>query len=140
MTGYTIDEAAERMGLTKHTLRYYEREGLLPPIGKGTNGHRCYTEDDLGSVRFLQLLRATGMPIREMKAFVSMTWAGDDTIPERVKVLARYRQALVARMAADADHLERLDAKIDHYESVLAAHEATPEDITGVMASEASRS
>lgn len=130
MTTYTIDEAAERMGLTKHTLRYYEREGLLPAITKSSNGHRRYTEDDLGWVRFLQLLRATGMPIREMKTFMTITWAGDHTIPERVKVLTRYRQALVARMAADRDHLERLNSKIDYYAGVLAAQEASPEDIT----------
>ena len=140
MTGYTIDEAAGRMGLSKHTLRYYEREGLLPSIAKTSNGHRSYTEDDLGWVRFLQLLRATGMPIREMKAFVSITWAGDHTIPERVKVLTRYRQALVARMESDQEHLEKLNSKIDYYVGVLAAQEATPEDITGAMASERSAS
>jgi DNA-binding transcriptional MerR regulator len=138
MTGYTIDEAAERMGLSKHTLRYYEREGLLPSIAKTSNGHRSYTEEDLGSVRFLQLLRATGMPIREMKAFVTMTWAGDHTIPERVKVLARYRRALVARMESDREHLERLNSKIDYYAGALAAQDAIPEDITGGMASERS--
>lgn len=140
MTGYTIDEAAGRMGLSKHTLRYYEREGLLPSIAKTSNGHRSYTEDDLGWVRFLQLLRATGMPIREMKAFVSITLAGDHTIPERVKVLTRYRQALVARMESDQEHLEKLNSKIDYYVGVLAAQEATPEDITGAMASERSAS
>jgi DNA-binding transcriptional MerR regulator len=140
MTGYTIDEAAERMGLTKHTLRYYEREGLLPPIAKTSNGHRSYTEDDLGWVRFLQLLRATGMPIREMKEFVSITWAGDHTIPERVKVLTRYRQALVARMASDQDHLERLNGKIDYYVGVLAAQNATPEEIIRDVAPEAAAS
>jgi DNA-binding transcriptional MerR regulator len=140
MTGYTIDEAAGRMGLSKHTLRYYEREGLLPTIAKTSNGHRSYSEEDLGWVRFLQLLRATGMPIREMKAFVSITWAGDHTIPERVKVLTRYRQALVARMESDREHLEKLNSKIDYYAGVLSAQEATPEDITGGMASERSAS
>ena len=140
MTVYTIDEAAGRMGLSKHTLRYYEREGLLPSIAKTSNGHRSYTEDDLGWVRFLQLLRATGMPIREMKAFVNITWAGDHTIPERVKVLTRYRQALVVRMESDQEHLEKLNSKIDYYVGVLAAQEATPEDITGAMASERSAS
>jgi DNA-binding transcriptional MerR regulator len=61
---YTIDEAAARTGLTKHTLRYCEREGLLPPITKATSGHRRDADDDLGWVRMLQLLRAAGMPNR----------------------------------------------------------------------------
>jgi DNA-binding transcriptional MerR regulator len=91
MDSYTIDEAAARTGLSKHTLRYYEREGLLPPVGKAPSGHRRYTDDDIGWARFLQLLRATGMPIREAKEFVTLTWAGDHTIPQRVEVLSAYR-------------------------------------------------
>ena len=127
MDGLSIDQAAVATGISKHTLRYYEREGLLAPIAKGSNGHRRYSEDDLGWIRFLQLLRATGMPIREMTAFVELTHAGDHTIGDRVEVLAHYREALVARMAADRDHLERLDLKLEYYRGVLAV----PEDITG---------
>jgi len=131
MDGLTIDEAAERMGIAKHTLRYYEREGLLPPIAKGPNGHRRYTEDDLGWVRFLQLLRGTGMPIREMKSFVELTLAGDHTIGERVEVLERYRVQLRERMEADKERLAFLDHKIEYYSGVLALQNATPESIAG---------
>lgn len=116
---YTIEQAAERMGLTKHTLRYYEREGLLPPVAKGVNGHRRYSEEDLGWLKFLQLLRATGMPIREMKDFMALTWAGNHTIPDRVEVLTRYRAELVKRMAEDREHLAFLNRKIDTYASML---------------------
>jgi len=131
METFTIDEAATRMGVSKDTLRYYEKEGLLPQIAKGSNGHRRYTEDDLGWVKFLQLLRGTGMPIREMKSFVKLTWAGDHTIAERVEVLSRYRVALRERMAADREHLKFLDYKIDVYTDLLATQTAVPEDITG---------
>jgi DNA-binding transcriptional MerR regulator len=58
-----------------------------------SSGHRRYTDDDIGWVKFLQLLRATGMPIREAKEFVTLTWAGDHTIPQRVEVLTGYRDA-----------------------------------------------
>ena len=131
MDDYSIEEAAARTGLTKHTLRYYEREGLLPPIAKASSGHRRYTDDDIGWVRFLQLLRATGMPIREAKEFVTLTWAGDHTIPQRVEVLTAYRSALVERMAQDAEHLEILNRKVDFYTGVLEVREATPEDVAG---------
>jgi len=131
MHDYTIDEAAERTGLTKHTLRYYEREGLLPPIAKASSGHRRYSEDDIGWVKFLQLLRGTGMPIREAKEFVTLTWAGDQTIPQRVEVLTAYRVALVERMQQDVEHLEALNRKVEWYEGVLAVRVATPEDVTG---------
>ena len=131
MTGYTIDQAAERMGISKHTLRYYEREGLLAPVEKAANGHRRYTDDDLGWVHTLQLLRGTDMPIREMKDFVELTRAGDHTVAERVAVLTRYREELRERMTADVERMEFLNRKITIYSDMLAAREATPEDVTG---------
>ena len=133
MSEYTIDQAAERMGISKHTLRYYEREGLLPAIAKAASGHRRYTDDDLGWVKFLQLLRGTGMPIREMKSFVALTWAGDHTIAQRVEVLEKYRAALRARMAADREHMKYLDHKIDYYSGVLELQDAQPSDIANVQ-------
>jgi len=131
MTEFSIDEAAERMGISKHALRYYEREGLLRDIAKAANGHRRYTEDDLGWVRFLQLLRGTGMPIREMKRFVELTLAGDHTIAERVEVLTRYRISLTARMEADRENLRYLESKIDYYSGVLQLEHATPNEVAG---------
>ena len=131
MTGYTIDQVAERMGITKHTLRYYEREGLLAPVDKAASGHRRYTDADLGWVRTLQLLRGTGMPIREMKAFVELNRAGDQTVAQRIEVLRHYREELRARMVADVERMAFLDHKITVYTDMLAAREATPEDVTG---------
>lgn len=131
VSDHTIEEAAELTGVSKHTLRYYEREGLLPAIAKAPSGHRRYSEDDIGWIKFLQLLRATGMPIRDMKDFVALTHAGDHTIAQRVEVLERCREALVKRMAEDREHLERLNFKIDYYTSVLDARDATPERLIG---------
>lgn len=131
MTGYTIDQAAQRMGISKHTLRYYEREGLLAPVDKAANGHRRYTDGDLGWVRTLQLLRGTGMPIREMRDFVELTRAGDHTVADRVEVLRRYREELTERMAADIERMDFLNHKIGIYTDMLAAREAMPEDVTG---------
>ena len=129
MSDYTIDEAAARTGLSKHTLRYYEREGLLPPVAKASSGHRRYTENDLGWILLITRLRATGMPIREAKEFVTLTWAGDHTVAQRVEVLTAYRAALVERMARDVEHLEALNRKIGYYEDVVKAQSATPEDV-----------
>ena len=131
MTELSIDEAAERTGISKHTLRYYEREGLLHEIAKGPSGHRRYTEDDLGWVKFLQLLRGTGMPIREMKQFVELTHAGDHTIAERVEVLTRYRVSLAERMESDRRSMEFLERKIDYYSGVLELEQATPDTVAG---------
>lgn len=134
MSDLSIDQAAERMGISKHTLRYYEREGLLAEIAKGANGHRRYTEDDLGWIKFLQLLRGTGMPIREMKRFVELTHAGDHTIAERVEVLRQYRVSLTARMEADRESLQFLEHKIEYYSGVLELDHATPDAVAGAAA------
>ena len=71
------------------------------------------------------------MPIREMKSFVALTWAGDHTIAERVEVLERYRVTLRDRMAADGEQLKFLDFKIDYYAGMLSLQRADPQDITG---------
>ena len=66
--GMTIAEAAERSGLTSHTLRYYERDGLmLFPVERSSTGHRRYTERDLTWIELVSRLRATGMPIRDVR-------------------------------------------------------------------------
>lgn len=125
MTYLTIQEAADETGVSAHTLRYYERIGLLAPVGRGSGGHRRYSEADVGSIRFLSMLRATGMPIRDMTEFVTLTRAGDHTIPWRVDVLNKHRDSLRSRMANDATHLEALDRKIAIYEGILSQAKKT---------------
>ena len=74
----TIAEAAERTGLSPHTLRYYERDGLLlSGVGRSASGHRRYTEEDLGWIEMLTRLRATGMPIRDVRRYAELVRADD---------------------------------------------------------------
>jgi DNA-binding transcriptional MerR regulator len=116
--GYTIEDAAQRTGVTAHTLRYYERIGLLAPVGRAASGHRRYGEEDLGAVRFLTLLRQTGMPIRDMRRFVELTRAGEHTVPDRVEVLERHRDALAERLSLLTDHLKAIEHKIGVYQAL----------------------
>jgi DNA-binding transcriptional MerR regulator len=120
---YTIDEAAQRTGVSAHTLRYYERIGLLAPVGRATSGHRRYTAADLGSVEFLTLLRQTGMPIREMQVFVELTRAGDHTIARRVEVLEEHRDALEEQLALFNRHFAAIEHKIKVYRELLRSHD-----------------
>jgi DNA-binding transcriptional MerR regulator len=79
----TIGEVAERTGLTRHTLRYYERDGLMLGVDRGGSGHRRYSERDLGWIELITKLRATGMPIREVRRYAELVRAGhgnDDLI------------------------------------------------------------
>jgi DNA-binding transcriptional MerR regulator len=121
---YTIEEAARRTGVTTHTLRYYERIGLLDPPARAPSGHRRYTEGDLGLIEFLNCLRQTGMPIRGMQHFMELARAGDETIPDRVAALVAHREALAEQLALLRRHFEALTGKIEYYRVLL---EPTPE-------------
>ena len=113
---YTIQEAAEEMDLSAHTLRYYEKIGLLPAIQRGESGRRNYTEEDLGWVYWLKLLRESGMSIRAMKRYVEITRAGDHTIDERCTMLEEHRNHLRAQIEKLQGYLERLEQKVEFYQ------------------------
>lgn len=117
---YTIEEAARQTGLSTHTLRYYERIGLLEPIGRLSSGHRRYSDDDIAAVRFLTLLRQTGMPIRDMLRFVQMTRHGEQTIPARVQLLEAHRDALAEQLELLKAHFEAIQHKIGVYRAMLS--------------------
>ncbi|QSF58556.1 MerR family transcriptional regulator [Nocardioides sp. zg-1228] len=88
MTGLSIAEAAARSGLTAHTLRYYERDGLLlHAVERAPSGHRRYTEEDLRWIEMVTRLRATGMPIRDVRRYAALVRAGDGTEAERLGLL-----------------------------------------------------
>ncbi len=87
----SIAEAAEASGLSVHTLRYYERTGLLEPVRRNGSGHRRYRAADLERITFLTRLRATGMPIREVRRYAELMKAGEATNEERLALLEAHR-------------------------------------------------
>jgi DNA-binding transcriptional MerR regulator len=111
----TIAEAAEHSGVTAHTLRYYERAGLLPPISRDPAGHRRYNAAALGWVEFVAKLRATGMPIRDIQRYVALAREGDDTSRERMDLLEHHRERVQEQLAEASRCLQLIDEKIDHY-------------------------
>ena len=113
---YTIQEAAQEMDISAHTLRYYEKIGLLPSIQRSDNGRRNYTEEDLGWVYWLKLLRESGMSIRAMKRYVEITRAGDQTIDERCAMLEEHRNQLRAQIEKLERYLQRLEQKVEFYQ------------------------
>ncbi len=116
--GLTIAEAADRTGLTTHTLRYYERDGLmLAEVGRTSAGHRVYTERDLTWLVMLTRLRATGMPIREISAYAALCRARDGNEDERLALLRAHRRRVLDQLAEVTDHLGAIDNKIGLYES-----------------------
>jgi DNA-binding transcriptional MerR regulator len=115
----TISEAAEASGLTAHTLRYYERAGLLDPVGREAGGRRRYSDGDLSRIAFLTKLRATGMPIREVRKYAELLRDGDGNEGERLALLEAHRDQVRAALAEMGRNLELIDYKIDLYKEKI---------------------
>ncbi len=124
----TIAEAAAATGLSPHTLRYYERDGLLlDAVERAASGHRRYTERDLGWLHLLTRLRATGMPIREIREYADLVRRGEGTEPQRLALLQAHRDAVRAQLAEAAEHLAAIEMKIDLYAGRLGTGMPVPE-------------
>jgi DNA-binding transcriptional MerR regulator len=119
----TIQEVTRATGLSAHTLRYYERIGLIHPIEREENTRRRYTADDVGWIDFLLKLRATGMSVKEMQRYAELQRQGDETLPERVEMLKSLRDNVEARMDELNEHLKLIYYKIDIYEKIVAEKE-----------------
>jgi DNA-binding transcriptional MerR regulator len=114
-TSITIAEAADRSGLSAHTLRYYERIGLIHPVGRGQNGHRRYGRDDIEWLEFLIKLRTTDMPIRQMVEYAELVREGPRTASRRRAMLEAHREALRERIAELEETAAVIDRKIETY-------------------------
>jgi DNA-binding transcriptional MerR regulator len=115
----TIAEVAERTGLTRHTLRYYERDGLMLGVGRDDSGHRRYSERDLGWIELITKLRATGMPVREVRRYAELVRAGDGNSGERLALLRVHRERVRAQLQTMAAYLDAIDMKIGYYAGAL---------------------
>ncbi len=123
----TIQQVAEATGLSVHTLRYYERIGLIHSIERAENTHRRYTQADIGWIAFLTKLRSTGMSIHLMQRYAELTREGDQTLAERVSLLKAHRRDVQAHMDEVLDHLSRISTKIDYYEARLEEQQFGPD-------------
>jgi DNA-binding transcriptional MerR regulator len=124
MTELTIAEVAERTGLTRHTLRYYERDGLMLGVDRARSGHRRYSELDLGWIELITKLRATGMPIRKVRHYAELVRAGDGNEQERLELLQAHRERVRAQLDTMAAYLDAIDAKITYYADSIGACES----------------
>ncbi|QBD75824.1 MerR family transcriptional regulator [Ktedonosporobacter rubrisoli] len=106
----TIQEAAARTGLSVHTLRYYERVGLIDPVNRAMSGHRRYTADDLFWIEFLQCLRNTGMPIRQMQIFADLRRQGAPAATE-LALLETHKRQVRQRIKELEERLAAIERK-----------------------------
>ena len=117
----TIADVADRVGVTAHTLRYYERIGLLS-IGRDEAGRRRYTEHDINRVHFITRLRAADLPIGQIQRYFSLVAAGPHTEPERLALLEGHRDEIRSRLASLETALATIEFKIAHYGGALGSH------------------
>jgi DNA-binding transcriptional MerR regulator len=123
---FTIQQVAEATNLSVHTLRYYERVGLIHPIDRAENSHRRYTQDDIGWIDFLMKLRATGMTIQQMQRYSELQRLGDLSLPQRVEMLKSLRCQVEAHMAELNEHMNLLNFKIGVYSKIIEEQQAAP--------------
>ena len=114
--GVTVSEAAAKVGLSVHTLRWYEQEGLVEPVGRDTAGRRRYGEGELSWLELLTKLRSTGMPVRDMRRYAELARQGDHTVGQRLRLFVEHRERVLRRIADLQRDLEMVDYKIQIYE------------------------
>lgn len=119
MSVYTPSEVVEETGFTLDTLRYYEKIGLLEPVGRNAAGQRRFSEQDVGWLGMIRCLRDTGMPIATMLRFAELVRAGDHTIPDRIRLLEEHDQQVQGQIAKLTERQKYIHHKISHYRSVL---------------------
>lgn len=117
--GSTIAEAATRAGISAHTIRYYERTGLLAPIERNDSGHRRFTPEDVEWIVVITKLRATGMPIRRIREYAELVRDGDGNELERLALLESHREEVLRRLAEVKRNLELVDYKVALYRERL---------------------
>jgi DNA-binding transcriptional MerR regulator len=111
-----ISEVSERFDLSKDTLRYYERIGLIPEIKRNSSGNRDYNEEDCGWIEFIKCMRNAGLPIESLIEYLKLYQQGDSTIRARQELLTEERDKLVEKIASMQETLERLNYKIEVYQ------------------------
>lgn len=116
---YSIGEFSKATGLGIHTLRYYEHENLIIPLRNSSNRRR-YSEKDIAWIAFIKRLKATGMPIKEIKKYAALRANGDATLSERMEMLMQHRQSLNERIRQLQEHEAMLDEKISFYRQEIA--------------------
>lgn len=118
---YTIAQAAQRCGLTAHTLRFYDKEGLLPNIERTPGGMRTFNEKDFEWLHLISCLKNTGMPIKKIKEFIDLCMQGDTALEQRLEIIRNHKRDVEGQMELLKKNMETIDHKLRYYETAVAA-------------------
>ncbi|MCY7779722.1 MerR family transcriptional regulator [Bacillus haynesii] len=122
--GYSIKEVAEKVGLPTHTLRYYEKEGLLPFIKRDANGNRIFEEKDLSWLELVICLRKTDIALSELREIVNLTKEGDWTVPKRKQILEKHKEKMLDKQRVLERTFLKIDEKIMYYDGLEKKNQA----------------
>lgn len=112
-----ISEAAKLMDVTSVTLRYYEREGLIPPVTRKNGGVRDFQQEDLNWIEFIKCMRSAGLSVESLIEYVTLYQEGNTTLNARKQILQDERDILVAKYEEMGATIKRLNNKIEDYEN-----------------------
>ncbi|WP_145948704.1 MerR family transcriptional regulator [Paenibacillus sp. Y412MC10] len=112
----TIREISEETGISTYTLRYYEREGILPGVKRDSSGNRLYDEESMEWLNFVLALRSTGMPLAEIKHYVDLYWKGESTLKIRKQMMLKHKEKVERDLKETYKNLEQINYKLALYD------------------------
>ena len=119
---YTVKQVAEITGLTGHTIRYYDREGLLPTVQRTAKQIRKFSETDIEWIRLICCLKNSGMSVKEIKSFMNLCLDGSKTAEDRKRILEAHREHILMQMKELENSLCIINYKIEHYKEIGVFH------------------
>ncbi|MBN1583999.1 MAG: MerR family transcriptional regulator [Anaerolineae bacterium] len=122
-TELTVRQVSQMTGLSEHTLRYYERIGLILPVDRAGNGHRRYSQQDIEWIHFVRRLRSAGMPIAIVQHYVALQRQGSATVDKRLELLKAHRHSVQQQIQELSEHLDLIEYKIEYYATIENADE-----------------
>ncbi len=127
---FTLQEVVARSGLSEHTLRYYERIGLVEPVKRdNSSGHRRYSEEDLWKIEALACLRTTGMSLEDMRRYFALLKDGKAAADQQLALFEAQRAALERELAQKREHLRYLEHKVAFWKAVRNGNDAQASEI-----------
>lgn len=121
MKTYSISEVAKELNLTVYTLRYYDKEGLIPFVERTASGTRLFKDSDIDALKIIECLKATGMPIKEIKSFIDWCSEGDSTLQKRYDMFMERKASVEAQMEELKKTMELIEHKCSYYKNALDA-------------------
>jgi DNA-binding transcriptional MerR regulator len=119
MKTYSISEVADHFNMTQHTLRYYDKEGLMPFIERTSSGKRIFKESDMDALKVIECLKSSGMPIKEIKHFIEWCSEGDSTLQQRYDMFQERKASVKAQMEELKKTMEVIEHKCLYYKTAL---------------------